>query len=336
MAKGKIQHLRSAEDKTPSSDALVYGEIAMSYSANNPSLFIKDSNDKVVRFPAEATINNTIDDKTKDCIRDVSNLVTKEEFEPVSTAAYGAIPQGTLATINNQTIEEGGNITIDLSLYKVVSTLPDTFIDVNKIYLVPNSQSTEEKNVFDEYIYNAGWELLGQFKSDIDLSGYLKTADADKKYVTKSTGGDSSISISSTGSFNNYGNNGQAFNAVRDCANTLTSKRINAASFGVKLDGTTAFSHKTYDTFNPTTGAYTGARNTAVLTFSGPTGLRYALNTGSANDVTDAMYRYVGIIDSQEERNKVYSAKQVDDIISGLTSQIETLKQAVRDLGGTI
>ena len=115
----------------------------------------------------------------------------------------------------------------------------------------------------------------------------------------------------------NYGPNAQAYNAIRDCGSTsITGKPLNAGAFGVKLDGTTAFTHKTYDTFNTATGAYTGAKNTAVLTFSGPSGLRYAKNTGSANDVTDAMYKYVGVIDSPDENQKVYSAKQVDEIVN--------------------
>ena len=179
---------------------------------------------------------------------------------------------------------------------------------------------------------------MGSHKTTIDLSGYIKTEDADNKYITKtSSSNGAAISISSTGSFNNYGPNGQAFNAVRDVGTTsITGKPINAASFGVKMDGTCAFSHKTYDTFNTSTGAYTGAKNTAVLTFSGKSGLRYAKNTGSANDVTDAMYKYVGVIDSPDEYQRVYSAKQVDDLIKSLTDRIEALEAKVQALENNV
>lgn len=163
-------------------------------------------------------------------------------------------------------------------------------------------------------------------------SGYQKTEDADKKYMPKSgsTGGSNStggngganLSISGSGSFNNYGNSGQAFNAVRDLTGTTkylgetgSGYVLNAASFGVKDNGTTAFSHKKYDSFNKDTGAYTNAKNTAVLVFSGKSGLLYAKNTGSGNDVTDAMYRRVGVIDSPDIEQKVYSASQVDNLI---------------------
>lgn len=280
---------------------------------------------------------------------DLSNLITNEEFSPVSDAAYGSIQKGTLGTINGESIEDG-NINIDLSLYKIVSELPTEDILDNKIYFVPNSASTAQKNIFDEYIYNtsvtpAEWELLGQYQAEVDLSAYLKTADADTKYMPKgasSTSG-SSLSISQTGSFNNYGDNGQAFNAVRDLSKTTkwqaatgSGYPLNAASFGVKDNGTTAFSHKKYDTFDKETGKYTGAKNTAVLVFSGKSGLLYAKNTGSGNDVTDDMYKRVGVIDSPDEAQRCYSAKQVDDLLKSLTDEIDKLKSAVIALGGTV
>lgn len=258
---------------------------------------------------------------------DLSNLVTDEELSPVSSMANNSIQKNTLATINGQSIEGGGNITLDVSLLRIVKTLPTENIE-EKIYLV--RQEEGEGNVFNEYIYNDGWELIGECKAEIDLSGYLKKEDAEKIYMKLSSGGGNSISVNeSSGSMTNASNSGQAFNAVRTCQSSITGKTINAASFGVKLDGTTAFSHKTYDTFNATTGAYTGARNTAVLTFSGKTGLRYAKNTGSANDVTDAMYKYVGVIDSPDEEQRVYSSKQVDDIVKPLLDRISALEGAL-------
>ena len=272
---------------------------------------------------------------------DKSNLVTHEEYTQLEGICRRHIDAGTLATINGQSIEEGGNIYIDLSLYKIVSSLPEENIQDNKIYLVANEVSDDGKNKFDEYLYNAedeSWELLGQFKSEIDLSGYLTKDEAATKYMPKGTQDTSNpnapaLSISTTGAFNNYGNNGQAFNAVRDVSSankyqtaTGSGFPLNAASFGVKDSGTCAFSHKKYSTFNKNDGSYTGARNTAVLVFSGPSGLLYAKNTGSANDVTDAMYKRVGVIDSPDAEQRVYSAAQVDAIVKSLQDQIDALK----------
>lgn len=255
-----------------------------------------------------------------------SNFVTYDEFSPVSTNALNSIQKGTLGTINGVSLENN-DVTLDLSLYKIVKTLPTEDIQNNKIYLV-ESTSTTSKNVFDEYIYNdtatpPEWELIGQVASEIDLSGYLTKDDADKKYVKKSENTNSSITTGNTGSMSNFGDNGQAYLAVRQRGSKfLINAPYAGASFGVKDDGTTAFSHKTYQTFNKDTGAYTGAKNTAVLQFAGPTGLRYAKNTGSGNDVTEDMYKYVGVIDSADEFQRVYSAKQVDDLLKNLTDRL--------------
>lgn len=167
------------------------------------------------------------------------------------------------------------------------------------------------------------------------LSVYLTKTDADKKYVAKSSSQNSAINVDKGGAMANFSDNGQAYLAVRPKgAKFLIPNPFAGASFGVKDDGTAAFSHKTYTTYNKTDGSYTGARNTAVLQFSGPTGLRYAKNIGSGNDVTEEMYKYVGVIDSPDENQRVYSAAQVDELISGLTSQIRTLQEEIDKLKG--
>lgn len=263
---------------------------------------------------------------------DLSGLPTQENYDELQEQIDETIKKNSLATINNQSLENGGNISIDLGLYKICPDgLPTENIDASKIYLVPNGKTTTGKNMFDEYIYleseSVGvWELMGTLQTEIDLSEYIKTVDADKKYMTK-VNGSASISIPSNGQLNNFSASGQAFCAVRDLSSTTKWKTgsgypLNAAAFGVKDDGTCAFSHKKYDTFVPATGAVTGAKNTAVLTFSGNSGLRYAKNTGSGNDVTEDMYKYVGVIDSPDANQKVYSAKQVDDLLAQLKQEI--------------
>lgn len=283
---------------------------------------------------------------------DKSNLVTHEEYSQLESICKSHIDSGSLATLNGQSLEGGGNIELDLSLYKIVSSLPTENILTNKIYLVPNNagaSASAASNTFDEYIYNdttdpGTWELLGQFHQEIDLSGYLTKSEAESKYMPKGSVDTSNpnapaLSISTTGSFNNYGNNGQAFNAVRNVSGTNkylsdtgSGYPLDAASFGVKDNGTTAFTHKKYDTFNKQDGSYTGARNTAVLVFSGRSGLLYAKNTGSANDVTDAMYKRVGVIDSPDVEQRVYSTTQVDAIIQPLLSRISALEEQVAAL----
>lgn len=57
----------------------------------------------------------------------------------------------------------------DNEIFIAVSTLPTTDVKTNKIYIVPNSLTAPENNLYDEYIYkNNTWELIGT--SQIDLN----------------------------------------------------------------------------------------------------------------------------------------------------------------------
>ena len=56
-----------------------------------------------------------------------------------------------------------------------VDALPTTNIDTNTIYMVPRTKADGD-NKLDEYMYiNNAWEKVGA--SDVDLSGYAKSAD---------------------------------------------------------------------------------------------------------------------------------------------------------------
>ena len=149
----------------------------------------------------------------------MSNLITNEEFIPVQTSALNSIQQGSLGTINGQSIENGSDVTLDLSLYTIVSKLPTENIKDNKIYMLRNTNVADtQKDIFDEYLYNSTdnkWELLGHFRSTIDLKDYLKTTVADKKYVKVSTNAGTSINTDKNGALSNFSDNGQAYLAVR-------------------------------------------------------------------------------------------------------------------------
>lgn len=90
----------------------------------------------------------------------------------------GKVPSAQLAlkTVNGQSIYGSGNVTIDLTLYKIVSELPTQDIDVTKIYLVLGTAGSQ--NTYTEYIYTGtAWEKLGEYKADIDLTPYVKFID---------------------------------------------------------------------------------------------------------------------------------------------------------------
>ena len=97
-----------------------------------------------------------------------------------------------LKTINGSSIVGSGNITIDLSLYKLVDALPEESIDDNKIYLVKGAESSED-NVYTEYIHvtpeegEPTWEKIGEYKSNVDLTPYVKFTDVESSLSASST-----------------------------------------------------------------------------------------------------------------------------------------------------
>lgn len=79
------------------------------------------------------------------------------------------------------------NVTLDTTVFKVVSALPDSPApgDENKIHLVP-AESTGANNAYTEYVWvNSAWEILGEYTSEVDLTPYLKSTDAAATYLSK-------------------------------------------------------------------------------------------------------------------------------------------------------
>lgn len=86
-----------------------------------------------------------------------------------------------MKTVNGVSVVGSGNISIDLSLYKVVDTLPTTGIDATKIYIVP-AKTTGDKNIKAEYVYTGNpasaydatkWEKLGEAQTNIVVDADL-------------------------------------------------------------------------------------------------------------------------------------------------------------------
>lgn len=76
------------------------------------------------------------------------------------------------------------NVTLDTTVFKVVASLPESPAagDENKIHLVP-AESTEEGNIYTEYVFvNGKWEEFGTYRSEVDLTPYLKKTDAESTY----------------------------------------------------------------------------------------------------------------------------------------------------------
>lgn len=118
---------------------------------------------------------------------DKSNTYTKIEVDSkISTLTNGKqdkLTAGEGIKIENNIISS----TIDTTLYKVVSELPTTDIQENKIYLI-HTTSNINNNVYTEYIYVDGkWEILGDFNYDeqIDLTTFLTKVEAADTYQPK-------------------------------------------------------------------------------------------------------------------------------------------------------
>ena len=65
------------------------------------------------------------------------------------------------------------SVSLNFSLYEVVTSLPTENQSKNKIYLVL-SESSGTQNKYTEYLWtDGGWEILGEFTTSIDLSSYV-------------------------------------------------------------------------------------------------------------------------------------------------------------------
>ena len=108
---------------------------------------------------------------------------TSKTLQEVINSKQATITAGTGLEFEGNTL----NVTLDTTVFKVVSVLPDSPAagDENKIHLVP-AESTGPNNAYTEYVWvNSAWEVLGEYTSEVDLTPYLKTVDAQATYATK-------------------------------------------------------------------------------------------------------------------------------------------------------
>lgn len=131
----------------------------------------------------------------KTAVKAVTGTSTTDTMSQKAITEALAKKQGTLKAGTGINIDADGTIktTLDVGLYKVVSALPTTDIDTNKIYLVPDAEG-QGQNVYVEYMYvNGKWEIVGQYKSDVDLTPYFKKEDIQKKTEVLSSTADDKV-----------------------------------------------------------------------------------------------------------------------------------------------
>lgn len=138
--------------------------------------------------------------------------------------------------------------------FRIVENLPDTG-ENNVIYLVPKTPSTRAAtttNTYNEYVWissSNSFELIGT--TDIDLSDYLKTADANGKFAVNITFSNGALNIVS-GSGANLGTlypilqaSGNAL-SVSFTTNSATAKSINLKT----INNTSLFGSGNFDIYD--------------------------------------------------------------------------------------
>ena len=115
---------------------------------------------------------------------DGTNSDSAQTLQEVINSKQATITAGTGLEFEGNTL----NVTLDTTVFKVVSVLPDSPAagDENKIHLVP-AESTGANNAYTEYVWiSSAWEILGEYTSEVDLTPYLTKEDAIGTYATKS------------------------------------------------------------------------------------------------------------------------------------------------------
>lgn len=114
-------------------------------------------------------VTNQVEEGVSDKLGVADGIATLDGDGKLSSSQLPA-----LKTINGSSIVGDGNITLDMTLYKIVDSLPESDIDDNKIYLVVDSNNVEG-NLYDEYIHTDNkWEKLGSYRASVELDGYMK------------------------------------------------------------------------------------------------------------------------------------------------------------------
>lgn len=131
-----------------------------------------------------------------------------------------------MKTVNGVSVVGSGNISIDLSLYKVVDSLPTTDIDATKIYIVP-AKTTGDKNIKAEYVYT------GNPASAYDATKWEKLGEAQTNIVV-----DAELSATSTNSIQN-----KAVKSAIDALNTTVAGKLDKSAYVVDAELSTTSTH---------------------------------------------------------------------------------------------
>lgn len=247
----------------------------------------------------------------------------QEGVGDVDLSAYLQVKN--LATINGQKLSEGGDITIDLTLFTVVSELPTNYVtlDKNKIYLVKSTE-TGKNNIYTEYICTGSttdsdggivpvWEKLGEYSSNVDLSEYAKTADVNTALASK-------VDVEAGKGLSTNDFTDELFNKLDSVSTDATKENIPAVMLfsGFVSDVSTEIT----GTVNTVTVLF----DTTKKTFVGLSGAYYYIEWKGRNKYVDASGPYSNKIYVDTKTNIPYRWDgEVEETLVPISSTVEAI-----------
>lgn len=140
--------------------------------------FLNESGVQLLWTKVKEKINAAIKENVTDKLGAASGIATLDSDSKLTASQLPS-----LKTVNGESIVGTGNISIDLGIYQIVESLPESNQNPNKIYLVLTKPATgQEQDVYTEYAWiNNKWEKFGEYKAEVDLADYLKTSELEEK-----------------------------------------------------------------------------------------------------------------------------------------------------------
>lgn len=155
--------------------------------------FINARDDALLRIEAFLAAIN-IPSKLSELVNDegfIKNTVSNLANYYLKTETYARTETYTKSEVQALIADAVSKVSGKLNI-SIVDALPTSDISTTTFYLVPKKttqETTQEKNLYDEYINTdgteSGWELIGAVSTSVDLSEYYKKTEVDTLLAEK-------------------------------------------------------------------------------------------------------------------------------------------------------
>lgn len=117
--------------------------------------------------------------ETKASVSSLGNYALKSDINNALNSKQDVLVAGRGIDIINNVISTN----LDTNLFVIVSQLPDTNIDENKIYILEQFDEDSQEYVYEEFRWaNGDWRSMGRRGVDVDLTDYITYQNADQRY----------------------------------------------------------------------------------------------------------------------------------------------------------